>query len=205
MIQNFSLGYDKPLFILAFDHRASFLKLFGYQESLDPKQLQEAKDAKRMIYEGFKKAVLKGTPPKDHGGILVDEQFGDVIHEEARDESYITLLTIEKSGQDEFDFEYGEKFGEHIEKYKPTFAKVLRTTELLEYYGPYLGMPHSKRITRVISELRIRGKIEVRILYVQSDRTIYLLHAFQKKSQKTPKKELKIAEARLQELGDWHT
>jgi len=111
-----NLGYAKPLFILAFDHRASFLKLVGEEA---------ASDAKLVIYEGFKKAVSAGTPPKEHGGILVDEEYGDSIHRDAINEGYISVLTVEKSGQDEFDFEYGEKFGEHIEKYRPTFAKAL--------------------------------------------------------------------------------
>lgn len=54
-----------------------------------------------------------------------------------------------------------EKFIEFLEK--PTIAKVLRTIDLLEDFGPQLGMPHSKKIEDGLFELRIRGKQEVRI------------------------------------------
>lgn len=58
-------------------------------------------------------------------------------------------------------------------------------------------MPHCKKLTSDIFELRIRGKEEVRILYSTRKGDIYLLHAFKKKSQKTPAKEIKIAEQRM--------
>ena len=79
---------------------------------------------KQVIYDGFK-AALAGGVPKDRAGILVDEQFGADILRDARQEGYITACPAEKSGQDEFDFEYGEDFGSHIEKVDPTFCKVL--------------------------------------------------------------------------------
>jgi len=120
-----SPGYDKLLFILPFDHRGSFIKMYGYEEPLTSEQHRELGDAKWVVYEGFKKAVLQEEPPKEYAALLVDEQFGEAIHRDARAAGFTTLLTVEKSGQDEFDFEYGEKFGEHIEKYKPTFAKAL--------------------------------------------------------------------------------
>lgn len=119
------LGYNNPLFILAFDHRSSFYKMFGYKEPLTPEQAKDIADAKWIVYEGFKKAVSVGVPPKEVAGVLVDEQFGDAIHRDAPSLGVVRILTQEKSGQDEFDFEYDDKFGEHIEKYKPTFAKAL--------------------------------------------------------------------------------
>ena|SRR3989344_693084 len=120
-----SPGYDKLLFILPFDHRGSFIKMYRYEEPLTSEQHRDLGDAKWVVYEGFKKAVLQEKPPKEYAALLVDEQFGEAIHRDARASGFTTLLTVEKSGQDEFDFEYGEKFGEHIEKYKPTFAKAL--------------------------------------------------------------------------------
>src|SRR5271165_6959388 len=62
---------------------------------------------------------------KDKAGILVDEQFGAAILRDAAAEGYSTSCPAEKSGQDEFDFEYGEDFGKHIEAFHPTFCKVL--------------------------------------------------------------------------------
>lgn len=74
-----------------------------------------------------------------------------------------------------------------------TIAKAMHTINLLEKHGYKLGLPHSKRLANDLYELRIRGKEEVRILYSFKSKSIYLLHAFRKKSQKTPKKEIKIA------------
>lgn len=81
-----------------------------------------------------------------------------------------------------------------------TLAKTIHTINLLEKYGSFLGMPHSKKITKELYELRIRGRQEIRILYTFRKNYIYLLHAFQKKSQKTPLKELKVALSRIRLL-----
>jgi len=63
--------------------------------------------------------------PREKAGILVDEQFGSEILRVAAREGFSTAYTVEKSGQEEFDFEYGEEFARHIEAFNPTFAKVL--------------------------------------------------------------------------------
>ena len=63
--------------------------------------------------------------PKERAGILVDEQFGAAILRDARKQGFITACPAEKSGQDEFDFEYGSEFARHIEQFDPTFCKVL--------------------------------------------------------------------------------
>jgi 5-dehydro-2-deoxygluconokinase len=120
-----TLGYDRPLYVLPFDHRATFSKtLFGWQGPLSPKQTGQIADLKRVIYDGFKAAVAGGVR-KDHAGLLVDEQFGAAILGDARKEGFLTACPAEKSGQDEFDFEYGADFGKHIEAMAPTFCKVL--------------------------------------------------------------------------------
>src|SRR5208337_4331411 len=61
----------------------------------------------------------------EKAGILVDEQFGMAILRDAAKQGYVTACPAEKSGQDEFDFEYGEDFTKHIEEFHPTFCKVL--------------------------------------------------------------------------------
>jgi myo-inositol catabolism protein IolC len=63
--------------------------------------------------------------PKERAGILVDEQFGSAILRDAHKQGFLTACPAEKSGQNEFDFEYGEEFGRHIEQFDPTFCKVL--------------------------------------------------------------------------------
>ena len=118
-------GYDRPLYILPFDHRNSFqTKLFGWQSPLSDAQTAEIAGAKQVIYEGFLAALADGVP-RENAGILVDEQFGAAILRDAASKSIVIACPAEKSGQAEFDFEYGEDFASHIEAFDPTFCKVL--------------------------------------------------------------------------------
>jgi len=120
-----ALGYDGKLYILAFDHRGSFQKkMFGIQGDPTPEETERIADAKRLIFEGMLAAVREGL---DAGaaGVLVDEQFGSNIPEQAREHGLKLAMPVEKSGQDEFDFEYGDDFAAHIEKFNPDFSKVL--------------------------------------------------------------------------------
>jgi myo-inositol catabolism protein IolC len=122
-----ALGYDGKLYILAFDHRGSFQKkMFGIEDDPTPEQTDTIADAKHLIFEGLVKATEEGVDPHATG-CLVDEQFGSPkrIPEEARERGLLLAMPVEKSGQNEFDFEYGEEFGEHIEKFDPDFSKVL--------------------------------------------------------------------------------
>jgi myo-inositol catabolism protein IolC len=119
------IGYTNPLYVLAFDHRGSFQKkLMGIAGQPTPEEAARISDAKRVIFEGFQQAVSDGAP-KDAAGLLVDEQFGADIARTAKAEGYVFAMPVEKSGQDEFDFEYGAAFGEHIEAFDPKFTKVL--------------------------------------------------------------------------------
>jgi myo-inositol catabolism protein IolC len=119
------LGYDGKLYFLAFDHRGSFQKkMFGIEGDPDEEQTERISDAKHLIYEGLEKASEQGTDPSVTG-VLVDEQFGGRIPEQAKQNGLKLAMPVEKSGQDEFDFEYGDEFGEHIERFGPDFSKVL--------------------------------------------------------------------------------
>ena len=118
-------GYIHPLYILPFDHRGSFeTKMFGWHEPLTAEQTAEIAGAKQVIYDGFKLAIAGGVP-KERAGILVDEQFGAAILRAARADGHHTACPAEKSGQEEFDFQYGDDFAAHIETFQPTFCKVL--------------------------------------------------------------------------------
>jgi len=120
-----ALGFDRPLHLLPFDHRGSFqTKMFGWQGRLTPEQTEQIAGAKRVIYDGFTAALAAGVRA-DEAGILVDEQFGGSILRDAAALGYATACPAEKSGQEEFDFEYGEHFTDHIEVIDPTFCKVL--------------------------------------------------------------------------------
>jgi len=120
-----NLGYDKPLYLLPFDHRHSYVSgMFGFKPPLTPSQHDRVADSKRLIYAGFKQALARGVAPAC-AGILVDEEFGADILRDAINDRYCTALSTEQSGSDEFEFEYGTAFAEHIEAFNPTFAKVL--------------------------------------------------------------------------------
>lgn len=124
--QTSAIGYKKDLFILPFDHRGSFQeKLFGIKGRVpNAEETQRIASYKGIIYEGYKKALKLGVPQQS-SGILIDEQFGADIIKDAVKNGYSVSMCAEKSGQDEFDFEFGEAFGDHIEKFNPAFVKVL--------------------------------------------------------------------------------
>jgi myo-inositol catabolism protein IolC len=121
-----ALGYDGKLYFLAFDHRGSFQKkMFGIEEDPTAEETERIADAKHLIYEGMVKAAETGAVAADQEGVLVDEQFGSDVPTLAKERGLKLAMPVEKSGQNEFDYEYGEQFGEHIEKFDPDFSKVL--------------------------------------------------------------------------------
>jgi myo-inositol catabolism protein IolC len=120
-----ALGYDGQLYILAFDHRGSFQKkMFGIEGDPTPEEIETIADAKQLIFEGVLEAVERGAEP-GATGVLVDEQFGSDIPSRSREGGLTLAMPVEKSGQNEFDFDYGEDFGAHIERFDPAFSKVL--------------------------------------------------------------------------------
>ncbi|HEY5052628.1 MAG TPA: DUF2090 domain-containing protein [Solirubrobacterales bacterium] len=118
-------GYDQQLYILAFDHRGSFQKkFFGIEGEPDPEQTAMIADAKHLIFEGLQQAVAAGADAAATG-VLVDEQFGGSVPEEARAQGLKLAMPAERSGQNMFDFQYGADFPKHIEVFDPDFTKVL--------------------------------------------------------------------------------
>jgi 5-dehydro-2-deoxygluconokinase len=149
-------GFDKQLYILPFDHRGSFeTKMFGWEGRLSAEQTAAIADAKRAIYEGFRAAAGDGVA-RAKAAILVDEQFGAAILRDAAAEGYMTACPAEKSGQKEFEFEYGEDFAQHIEAFQPTFCKVLVR------YNPEgdeaLNRRQSARLKRLSEYLQGKGQ-----------------------------------------------
>jgi len=149
-------GYDRPLYILPFDHRGSFeTKMFGWHEPLSVEQTEQIAAAKQVIYDGFK-AALAGGVARENAAILVDEQFGAAILRDAAARGYHTACPAEKSGQDEFDFQYGNDFGAHIEAFHPTFCKVL-----VRYNpggDPVLNRKQADRLRRLSEYLQSAGR-----------------------------------------------
>jgi myo-inositol catabolism protein IolC len=120
-----TLGYDGKLYILAFDHRGSFQKkFFGVQGEPNEEETARIADAKGVIYEGMLSALAAGAQ-RDAAGVLVDEQFGADVARNAKAEGLMFAMPVERSGQNEFDFQYDQAFGDHITDFDPTFNKVL--------------------------------------------------------------------------------
>jgi myo-inositol catabolism protein IolC len=119
------LGYDKPLYMLAFDHRGSFQRgLFGIEADPSAGEVERISDAKRLIFEAFE-LVFGEADDEGSLGLLVDEQFGAEVARRAKRLGAVLAMPVERSGQPEFDFEFGDDFGTHIEAFDPSFAKVL--------------------------------------------------------------------------------
>src|SRR4051795_2298494 len=119
------LGYEGKLYILAFDHRGSFQKKwFGLGDEISQEDTDRITDAKTLIYEGLELALGQGAEASLTGA-LVDEQFGGKVPQRAKDHGIKLAMPVEKSGQNEFDFQYGDDFGEHITSFDPDFSKVL--------------------------------------------------------------------------------
>jgi len=120
-----TLGYDHPLYILAFDHRGSLQKgLLGLAGNPTPEEAARISDVKAVIYDGFHAAIAGGVAPGE-AAILVDEQFVAPIARAAAARNEVFAMTVEKSGGDELAFEYGDDFGTHLAAFNPPFAKVL--------------------------------------------------------------------------------
>lgn len=114
------------LFVLPFDHRGSFVEeMFGILDRPTEEEKERVRFFKKIIYDGFKIAIDRGAVPKTSGAILADEEFGDAILQDAKKNEYRFCVCAEKSGQKEFELEFGDKFAEHIDKYRPEFVKAL--------------------------------------------------------------------------------
>ena len=107
----------RGLYMLSFDHRGSFEKgLMGIAGEPTSTERQRISELKALIYQGFTRAIADGAP-REYCAALVDEEFGSDIARPARREANTLAMPVERSGQDEFDFEFGVHFGEHVEEF----------------------------------------------------------------------------------------
>jgi myo-inositol catabolism protein IolC len=151
-----TLGYNQPLYLLPFDHRHSYLTgMFHAAPPLTLDERQAVIDSKWVIYDGFRQALLRGVP-SDFAGILVDEEFGADILLDASRNGYVTALSTEKSGSEEFEFEYGDAFAQHIEILQPTFAKAL--VRYNPEGNPALNERQTTRLRRLSEYCRTAGQ-----------------------------------------------
>lgn len=84
-------------------------------------------------------------------------------------------------------------------------ARFLHIAELLTAFGPQqVGMPHVRHLDGKLWEMRMTGRDGIaRAVYVaRSGQRLAVLHVFSKKTQKTPRKAIEMARARLMRLND---
>jgi 5-dehydro-2-deoxygluconokinase len=177
-------GYDKPLYMLAFDHRGSFEKgLLHVSGSPTDDERRRVREAKRVIYDAFALALGDGLDVPE-AGLLVDEEYGAAIARAARVRGAALAMPVERSGQREFDFEFGDRFGEHIEAFDPTFVKVLVR------YNPEgdaaLNLRQAERLRRLSDWLHTRNRLFLfellipaephQLAAVDNDLSMYDLH-----------------------------
>ena len=98
---------------------------------------------------------------------------------------------------------YNEKLEEEILNLPDgLLARYLRLTDLMIEFGANLGFPHTKPLEKGLFQLRVKGKEGIaRVFFcTKIGKKIVMLHSFIKKSQKTPKKEIKTAKSRMKEI-----
>jgi phage-related protein len=76
----------------------------------------------------------------------------------------------------------------------------------MQVFGPHLGMPFTRPMGDGLFEIRAKGKEGIgRAFFCTTvGSTIMILHAFIKKTQKTPHRDLELARRRLQEVRHEH-
>jgi len=165
---------NEELYILPFDHRNSFTQKIMQIKDREPtsKELQQERKLKIIIYQAFKKAVSEGIP-KNSAGILTDEFLGNEVLKKARKEKYIFCLPVEKSGQEEFHYEHGKNYKQHIKKWNPTYVKVLVR------YNPEGDKKLNKRqpkklaeLSRYLKKIGKKFMLEVLVLPTRSEKKI---------------------------------
>ena len=98
--------------------------MFGIEGDPTPEETDTISDAKHLIFEGMVKAVdAAWTPPPR--ACWWTSSSARRHPREAKERGLQLAMPVEKSGQNEFDFQYGDDFGQHIHDFDPAFSKVL--------------------------------------------------------------------------------
>ncbi|WP_375765692.1 DUF2090 domain-containing protein [Archangium gephyra] len=144
------------LSLLAFDHRDSFERsLLGLSGPPTADEAEAIRRMKTLIYTGFRLALRQGAR-RNGSGILVDEHYGTHVAAHALEDGPLLALSVEKNGQDEFDFEYGQDFGAHVETFDPAFTKV--TVRYNPDGDAELNARQTERLAHLTDWLQQRGR-----------------------------------------------
>ncbi|MBR9683840.1 DUF2090 domain-containing protein [Candidatus Woesearchaeota archaeon] len=162
------------IYILPFDHRGSFMKIIRAKSPPSKKDVQKAKQYKKIIYQAFKKSLLH--IPKKQAAILVDEWLGKSILTDAKKRKIVFCNTFEKSGQKEFQFERTD-WKKQLQEIKPNYAKILIR------YSPKdkeLNLRQAKKLAEFSKYLKNKTTkflLEVLVLTPESTRPKFALQA----------------------------
>ncbi|WNG58767.1 DUF2090 domain-containing protein [Archangium gephyra] len=152
------------LFLLAFDHRSSFEhSLLGLSGPPTDDEAEAIRRMKLLIYTGFLLALRQGGR-RDGSGILVDEHYATHVATHVLEDGPLLALSVEKNGQDEFDFEYGQDFGAHVETFDPAFTKVM--VRYNPEGDPERNVRQRERLAHLTDWLQQRGRrflLELRV------------------------------------------
>jgi phage-related protein len=98
---------------------------------------------------------------------------------------------------------YSEEVQEEILDLPDTLAaRYIVLTRRIEALGPNLGEPHTKAFGHGLFELRLKGAEGIARVFFCTivGKRVVMLHSFVKKTNKTPARELAVAESRLKEI-----
>lgn len=99
---------------------------------------------------------------------------------------------------------YDKKVMQSILEWPPGIkAKLVRIVELIEEFGPrQVGIPHTKPMGQGLFEIRAKGKegIGRAFFCMEKKQIIIILSGYIKKTQKTPKREIELAQKRMREI-----
>ena len=110
--------------MLAFDHRRSLLtSFFGVAGQPSDEDVERARLAKRLIWEGFLRARDEAAA-NGSAAVLIDVTYADQVISEARSEGIRFAIPVEDSGRGEFGFEH-PRWAELLDEIEPTWAKAL--------------------------------------------------------------------------------
>lgn len=163
------LGHEGKLFILAADHRGTLRAgMFGITGRA-PTTAEQARlrDAKTIVWEGFRRALAEGVPA-DAAGLLVDEETAAGVASSAGAAGVLLAMPVERSGQPVFDFAFGTDFGAHIESFNPRFGKVLVRWNPAD--DPAVKATQGERLARLGAWLHARSRKYLFELLVQPTR-----------------------------------
>lgn len=109
--------------MLAFDHRQVLRDLLGSEHETIDVQRERFKDAKRLVVE----ALLEPRAEDVEGrvGALIDEEYGADAARLAKRGGVTLAMPVEASRTKSLEFQYGDQFAEHIDRFRPDIVKIL--------------------------------------------------------------------------------